>query len=163
MRESNSHRTSPPVFGTGAIPLGEPSANLIEAGAGGVEPPSLVLETNMLPVTPCSHPHSLRNPEAGHAGSVLPGSWLPECVLLFGAEGGNRTRMATGTSGFTGRRNSILPPQHIEIWRYSIVKKPKRSESVLNSKLRSGRSSRSRLSLTFGDFGSGIPLPLNQL
>ena len=28
--------------------------DLFEAGAGGVEPPSVVLETNMLPVTPCS-------------------------------------------------------------------------------------------------------------
>ena len=40
-----------PVFGTGALPV---MRTLREAGAGGVEPPSTVLETAVLPVTPCS-------------------------------------------------------------------------------------------------------------
>ena len=88
----------------------------------------------------------------------------PESAPLSGAEGGNRTHTATGANGFTDRRNSILPPQHIRnLCQYSIVKQPKRSESDLNSKLRSGRSSWSRLSFKLGDFGSGNPLPLYQL
>ena len=42
---------------------------------------------------------------------------------VSGAEGGNRTHSATGTNGFTDRRNSILPPQHkSKFERYSIVK-----------------------------------------
>lgn len=67
----------------------------------------MVLETNMLPLTPCSQCAD-SEPAPTFANNVEPQQSLCHC----GAEGGNRTHVAAGTSGFTGRRNSILPPQH---------------------------------------------------
>jgi hypothetical protein len=99
--------------------------DLFEAGAGGVEPPSVVLETNMLPVTPCSPMHRLRPHSNVYEQRKASDSF--GAVLLSGAEGGNRTHTATGTNGFTDRRNSILPPQHNrDSCEYSIVKQPRK-------------------------------------
>ena len=110
MRESNSHRTSPPVFETGAIPLCEPS----------ISRPSRSRRSRT-PISGFGDHHV-----AGY--TILPGARIPTdgARALYGAEGGNRTHAVAWTNGFTDRRNSILPPQHNSRFvRYSIFKNQK--------------------------------------
>ena len=124
---------------------------LREAGAGGVEPPSTVLETAMLPVTPCSR-DSLKLPgNAGvpparlvrdrlsrkHAGGTPA---LPEVDAKSMLSEGIEPPMNARVAWSTVRCNATLPAQRFEDRASIRLSKNKGSESFRTQSAETARS-----------------------